>query len=42
MGIDVVDVARFMATVERVPRLREKLFTEAERDLPFYMLFSTA
>lgn len=34
VGIDVVDVARFMATLERTPRLREKLFTEAERDLP--------
>ncbi|WP_407318946.1 holo-ACP synthase [Isoptericola halotolerans] len=34
VGIDVVDVARFMATLERTPRLREKLFTEAECDLP--------
>lgn len=34
VGIDVVDVARFMATLERAPRLRERLFTEAERDLP--------
>ncbi|MCK9792561.1 holo-ACP synthase [Isoptericola sp. 4D.3] len=34
VGIDVVDVARFMATLERTPRLREKLFTEVERDLP--------
>lgn len=34
VGIDVVDVARFVATLERVPRLREKLFTPAERDLP--------
>ncbi|MDO8143144.1 MULTISPECIES: holo-ACP synthase [Isoptericola] len=34
VGIDVVDVERFMATLERTPRLREKLFTEAERDLP--------
>jgi holo-[acyl-carrier protein] synthase len=34
VGIDVVDVARFIATVERVPALRERLFTPAERDLP--------
>lgn len=34
VGIDVVDVERFMATLERTPRLREKLFTESERDLP--------
>ncbi|WP_298456271.1 holo-ACP synthase [uncultured Cellulomonas sp.] len=34
VGIDVVDVARFMATIERVPALRARLFTPAERDLP--------
>ncbi|GAB4084338.1 holo-ACP synthase [Myceligenerans cantabricum] len=34
VGIDVVGVDRFMATLERTPRLREKLFTPAERDLP--------
>jgi holo-[acyl-carrier protein] synthase len=34
VGIDVVDVERFVATLERTPRLREKLFTEVERDLP--------
>ncbi|WP_125773642.1 holo-ACP synthase [Antribacter gilvus] len=34
VGIDVVDVDRFMATLERTPRLREKLFTEVERDMP--------
>lgn len=33
IGVDVVDIARFMATLERAPRLREKLFTPAERDL---------
>jgi holo-[acyl-carrier protein] synthase len=33
LGIDVVDVARFVATVRRVPSLRERLFTAAERDL---------
>lgn len=34
VGIDVVDVARFMATLERAPGLRQRLFTAAERDLP--------
>ena len=34
VGIDVVDVARFMATLERAPGLREKLFTPQERDVP--------
>ena len=34
VGIDVVDVARFGATLERTPALRERLFTDAERDLP--------
>ncbi|TDE97634.1 holo-ACP synthase [Occultella glacieicola] len=34
VGIDVVDVARFLATLERTPRLRERLFTPAERELP--------
>ena len=34
VGIDVVDVARFGEALRRTPRLRERLFTEAERDLP--------
>lgn len=34
IGVDVVDIARFIATLERTPRLREKLFTAAERELP--------
>ncbi len=34
VGIDVVDVARFVATLERAPGLRTRLFTAAERDLP--------
>ncbi|MFC7406551.1 holo-ACP synthase [Georgenia alba] len=34
VGIDVCDVERFMSRLERAPRLREKLFTEDERDLP--------
>jgi len=38
IGIDVVDIARFRATLERTPRLRERLFAEAERDLPLASL----
>ncbi|MGN8246943.1 holo-ACP synthase [Cellulomonas soli] len=34
VGIDVVDVARFVATLERAPGLRERLFTPAERQMP--------
>ena len=34
IGVDVVDVNRFMASLTRVPALRERLFTASERDLP--------
>ena len=34
IGIDVVDVARFGAQLQRVPRLRERLFTADEQQLP--------
>ncbi|MEV0196430.1 holo-ACP synthase [Nonomuraea sp. NPDC050691] len=34
IGVDVVDIARFEATLERTPGLRTRLFTERERDLP--------
>lgn len=34
IGVDVVDVNRFMASLTRVPGLRERLFTPAERHLP--------
>ena len=34
IGIDVVDIARFGQTLERSPRLGERLFTPAERELP--------
>ncbi|MFF5211753.1 holo-ACP synthase [Streptosporangium sp. NPDC000396] len=33
IGVDVVDVARFEATLERTPALRSRLFTEVERAL---------
>lgn len=34
VGIDVVDVARFMGELDRSPGLRDRLFTPDERDLP--------
>jgi len=34
VGIDVVEIARFTASLERTPALRAKLFTPAEADLP--------
>ena len=33
VGIDVVDVARFQASLERTPGLLERLFTPAEREM---------
>lgn len=33
VGIDVVDVNRFMHTLSRAPHLRDRLFTPPERDL---------
>ena len=33
IGVDVVDIARFEAALERTPALRERLFTEVERPL---------
>jgi holo-[acyl-carrier protein] synthase len=38
VGIDVVDVARFGVALDRTPRLRTRLFTEAERGLPLASL----
>ena len=38
VGIDVVDVERFGATLERTPALRERLFTDEERALPLNSL----
>ncbi len=34
VGIDVVDIERFMASLERTPGLRERLFTPAEAERP--------
>jgi holo-[acyl-carrier protein] synthase len=33
VGIDVVDIDRFAATLERTPAMRQRLFTPAERGL---------
>ncbi len=38
IGVDVVDIARFEATLDRTPRLLEKLFTPDERDMPIASL----
>ncbi len=34
LGIDVCDIARFGASLERTPELRDRLFTGTERDRP--------
>ena len=34
VGVDIVDIARFTRALERTPKLGERLFTEAERELP--------
>ena len=33
VGVDVVDIARFQASLERTPGLLERVFTESERAL---------
>lgn len=38
IGVDIVDVPRFGRQLERTPRLRERLFTSIERDLPLRSL----
>lgn len=38
VGIDVVDVARFAATLERTPTLRRRLFTPDEQSRPLASL----
>ncbi|MFL6060171.1 MAG: holo-ACP synthase [Marmoricola sp.] len=38
VGVDVVDIARFSASLERTPALRAKLFTPAEAELPLESL----
>jgi len=38
VGVDVVDIARFEASLGRTPGLRERLFTSAEAELPMASL----
>ena len=38
VGIDVVDIGRFEDALERTPTLRERLFTEQERERPLASL----
>ena len=38
IGVDVVDIARFGAALERTPSLRSRLFTDAEAGLPLESL----
>jgi holo-[acyl-carrier protein] synthase len=38
LGIDVVDVGRFEASLDRTPGLRDRLFTPAERGRPIASL----
>lgn len=41
VGIDVVDVERFGATIQRTPTLAARLFTPAEQALPLASLAAT-
>lgn len=34
IGVDLVDIARFERTLEKTPRLRERLFTASEQPMP--------
>jgi holo-[acyl-carrier protein] synthase len=38
IGVDVVDLAKFAASLERTPTMRQRLFTSAEADLPLESL----
>ncbi|WP_345752756.1 holo-ACP synthase [Microbacterium rhizophilus] len=38
IGVDLVDIPRFERTVERTPKLLERLFTAHERELPLRSL----
>ena len=38
VGVDVVDLSRFAASLERTPTLRQRLFTPAEAELPMESL----
>lgn len=38
IGVDTVDIGRFTASLSRTPKLRDRLFTPGERNLPFHSL----
>ncbi|NRQ33216.1 holo-ACP synthase [Nonomuraea sp. NN258] len=38
IGVDLVDIDRFGKALARTPHLRERLFTEVEKDLPVHSL----
>ena len=38
IGVDLVDIARFERTIERTPRLLERMFGPVERELPLRSL----
>lgn len=38
IGVDIVDVPRFGRQLQKTPRLKERLFTPEERDLPLRSL----
>lgn len=38
IGVDLVDIPRFERTIERTPKLLQRLFTEHERGLPLRSL----
>ncbi|WP_082543145.1 holo-ACP synthase [Microbacterium sp. Root53] len=38
IGVDLVDIPRFERTIERTPKLLERLFTPHERELPLHSL----
>jgi holo-[acyl-carrier protein] synthase len=38
IGVDIVDIARFEKALTKAPRLSERLFVAAERDLPIKSL----
>ncbi len=38
IGVDLVDIARFERSIERTPRLIERLFAPSERTLPAHSL----
>jgi holo-[acyl-carrier protein] synthase len=38
VGVDIVDVARFEASLQRTPALAQRLFTDVERELPVHSL----